>query len=99
MLMDLQKLRNFGWSTVWRRIATEQLKLFGAVQLADQVSIVTYQKVYFRLGCDQCCNRTTFRTRLSTSMRMESTDGISIATIFVSCKGYRLEGIPIIYFV
>jgi hypothetical protein len=48
--MDLQKLRNFGWSSVWRRIATEQLKIFGAVQLADQV----YLKIPSFLSMKTC---------------------------------------------
>uniref|UniRef100_A0A0M3JTP4 Glycosyltransferase-like protein LARGE (inferred by orthology to a C. elegans protein) n=1 Tax=Anisakis simplex TaxID=6269 RepID=A0A0M3JTP4_ANISI len=36
MLMDLEKLRQMNWTYLWKEVANENLKEFGATQLADQ---------------------------------------------------------------
>ncbi|KHN88693.1 Glycosyltransferase-like protein LARGE2 [Toxocara canis] len=56
MLMDLEKLRNMNWTFLWEEITAENLKDFGATQLADQdiINAVISRKpgIVYKLPCE-----------------------------------------------
>uniref|UniRef100_F1KY88 Glycosyltransferase-like protein n=2 Tax=Ascaris suum TaxID=6253 RepID=F1KY88_ASCSU len=56
MLMDLEKLRTMNWTLLWKEVAADNLKEFGATQLADQdiINAVISRKpeIVYKLPCE-----------------------------------------------